>query len=72
MEPLENEPVAAAVLFGEQIDLARAFTADLAQYGEQLGLVGPVERARLWSRHILNSALLAPLLRPGRVGDVGS
>jgi 16S rRNA (guanine527-N7)-methyltransferase len=27
---------------------------------------------RLWTRHIVNSALLAPLIRPGRVGDVGS
>ncbi|TPX03329.1 16S rRNA (guanine(527)-N(7))-methyltransferase RsmG, partial [Schumannella luteola] len=32
----------------------------------------PLELPRLWSRHVLNSALLAPLLRPGRVGDVGS
>src|SRR6185312_4768580 len=53
-------------------DLARRFTADLAQYGEELGLIGPVELPRLWTRHILNSVLLAPLLRPGRVGDVGS
>ena len=70
--PLEAEPPAAAALFGDSIDLARRFTADLAQYGEELGLIGPVELPRLWSRHILNSALLAPLLRPGRVGDVGS
>ena len=27
---------------------------------------------RLWTRHILNSALLAPLIKPGRVGDIGS
>jgi 16S rRNA (guanine527-N7)-methyltransferase len=70
--PLEAEPPAAAALFGGSIETARRFTADLAQYGEELGLIGPVELPRLWSRHILNSALLAPLLRPGRVGDVGS
>jgi 16S rRNA (guanine527-N7)-methyltransferase len=69
---LEPEPAAAAALFGDSIELARRFTADLAQYGEELGLIGPVELPRLWSRHILNSALVAPLLRPGRVGDVGS
>jgi 16S rRNA (guanine527-N7)-methyltransferase len=69
---LEPEPNAAARLFGDSIDTARRFTADLAQYGEELGLIGPVELPRLWSRHVLNSALLAPLLRPGRVGDVGS
>jgi 16S rRNA (guanine527-N7)-methyltransferase len=27
---------------------------------------------RLWSRHVLNSALLAPLIKRGRVGDIGS
>ena len=69
---LEAEPPAAALLFGPSLEQARRFTADLAQYGEELGLIGPLELPRLWSRHILNSALLAPLLRPGRVGDVGS
>ena len=69
---LEAEPAAAAALFGVSIELARRYTADLARYGEELGLIGPVELPRLWTRHILNSALVAPLLRPGRVGDVGS
>ena len=68
---LEAEPAAAAALFGERIELARSYTASLAQQGETLGLIGPRELPQLWSRHILNSALLAPLLR-GRVGDVGS
>ncbi|MFC0680357.1 16S rRNA (guanine(527)-N(7))-methyltransferase RsmG [Lysobacter korlensis] len=69
---LEPEPAAATQLFGNSIELARRFTDDLARYGEELGLIGPVELPRLWSRHVLNSALLAALLRPGRVGDVGS
>ena len=69
---VESEPTYAAGLFGEHIDLARQFTADLAQYGEELGLIGPLEAERLWSRHVVNSVLVAPLLRPGRVGDVGS
>ena len=68
---LEAEPAAAAALFGERIELARSYTASLAQQGETLGLIGPRELPQLWSRHILNSALLAPLLR-GRVADVGS
>ena len=68
----EAEPSFAAGLFGDRIDLARAFTADLARYGEELGLIGPLEVERLWSRHVVNSALVAPLLRAGRVGDVGS
>jgi 16S rRNA (guanine527-N7)-methyltransferase len=69
---VEAEPSAAATLFGDRIDLARQFTADLAAHGEELGLIGPLEMARLWTRHILNSALLAPLIKPGRVGDIGS
>lgn len=68
---LESEPAAAAALFGDRIELARSFTASLAERGETLGLIGPRELPQLWSRHILNSALVAPLLR-GRVGDVGS
>ena len=72
MSELEQEPAAAATLFGDRIELARRFTADLAREGELRGLIGPLELPRLWSRHVLNSALLAPLLRPCRVGDVGS
>ena len=69
---LETEPLAAQVLFGGQIGRARQFTSDLAARGEELGLIGPLEIPRLWTRHILNSALLAPLVKPGRVGDIGS
>jgi 16S rRNA (guanine527-N7)-methyltransferase len=69
---VEQEPEAAAVLFGDRIDLAREFTQNLAQQGEERGLIGPLELPRLWSRHILNCAIVAPLLQPGRVGDVGS
>ncbi|MET0991219.1 MAG: 16S rRNA (guanine(527)-N(7))-methyltransferase RsmG [Lacisediminihabitans sp.] len=69
---LEIEPEAAQALFGDRIDLARAYTNDLARRGEELGLIGPLEIPRLWTRHILNCALLAPLVLPGRVGDIGS
>lgn len=69
---VEHEPSYAVQLFGDRIETARAFAADLATYGEQLGLIGPLEAERLWSRHVVNCALVAPLLRPGRVGDVGS
>lgn len=71
-DALEQEPAAAATLFGDRIDVARRFTNDLAARGEQLGLIGPLELPRLWTRHVVNSALMAPLLRPGRVGDIGS
>lgn len=69
---LESEPDAAADIFGARADLARRYTNDLARRGEELGLIGPLELPRLWTRHVINCALVAPLLRPGRVGDIGS
>ena len=69
---LEAEPAVAAALFGDRLDVARQYTADLARRGEELGLIGPLELPRLWTRHIINCALVAPLLRPGVTGDVGS
>jgi 16S rRNA (guanine527-N7)-methyltransferase len=69
---LEAEPAAAELLFGERLELARAYTNHLADRGEELGLIGPLELPRLWTRHVLNCALVAPLLRPGLTGDVGS
>lgn len=69
---VETEPAAAAELFGTRIDLARRFTGALAEHGEERGLIGPLELPRLWTRHVLNCALMAPLLRPGRVADIGS
>jgi 16S rRNA (guanine527-N7)-methyltransferase len=68
----EEEPSVAADLFGDRIDKARQYTNDLARRGEELGLIGPLELPRLWSRHIVNCALLAPLLKTGTTGDIGS
>ena len=69
---LEEEPPYAAGLFGDAIEVGRAFAADLARRGEELGLIGPLELPRLWTRHIVNSVLVAPLLKVGTVGDIGS
>jgi 16S rRNA (guanine527-N7)-methyltransferase len=45
----------------------------LASRGIDHGLIGPREADRLWERHILNSAAIAPLIPEGsRVVDVGS
>lgn len=71
MSAVEAEPAVAASLFGDRIELARAFTAALAREGEQRGLIGPLELPRLWTRHILNSAIAAPLFH-GSVADIGS
>ena len=68
----ESEPAAATVMFGDRLELVRAFTENLAINGEEYGLIGPLELPRLWSRHILNCGIVAPLIRPGLVGDIGS
>lgn len=68
---LELEPAVAGELFGDRIDVARAFTAALAREGEERGLIGPLELPRLWTRHILNSVIAAPLFY-GSVADIGS
>lgn len=70
---VEAEPAVAAEIAGDRITVLRQFTADLAERGELLGLIGPLEPPRIWTRHILNSAVLAPLLRQdARVADIGS
>jgi 16S rRNA (guanine527-N7)-methyltransferase len=69
---MEREPAEAKQIFGTTIERARQFAEDLGRRGEELGLIGPLEPARLWTRHIINSALVAPLLRTGLVGDIGS
>ena len=69
---IETEPAVAGVLFGDRIQVAREFATQLGERGEELGLIGPLEPPRLWSRHIVNSVLVAPLLRPGLVGDIGT
>lgn len=61
---IEPEPPVAEALCGDGLDLVRRFTADLGVRGEELGLIGPDEPRRLWTRHILNCALLAPELPP--------
>lgn len=70
---LEDEPAAVAAVFGARAELARRYVASLAADGVLRGLIGPRETGRLWSRHVLNSAVVAPLLpAAGSVVDIGS
>jgi 16S rRNA (guanine527-N7)-methyltransferase len=72
-DPVEPEPEVAQRVFGPGLPLVRRYAADLAQYGVELGLIGPLEPARLWTRHLLNCGLVAPLIPQGAtVADVGS
>ena len=69
----EAEPAFAAELFGENIEQARGYTRRLAEDSETFGLLGPRELPRIWSRHVINSGLLAELVPDAtKVVDVGS
>jgi 16S rRNA (guanine527-N7)-methyltransferase len=57
---IEPEPPAAAALCGDGIHSVRRFAQELGSRGEELGLIGPDEAPRLWTRHLLNCALVAP------------
>ena len=70
---LEKEPGEAAKVFGDTLPLARKYAELLARDGDLLGLIGPRELPKLWSRHILNSAVVAEYVVDGQtVADVGS
>ncbi|MBM9468963.1 16S rRNA (guanine(527)-N(7))-methyltransferase RsmG [Nakamurella leprariae] len=70
---VESRPEVAATVFGDRLPVAERYVAVLAGDGIVRGLIGPRERSRLWSRHVVNSALPASLLpADGRVVDVGS
>lgn len=66
-------PPAARTVFGAALPLAERYRHWLATAGVERGLVGPREADRLWERHLLNSAVLAPWLpAQGTVLDLGS
>lgn len=70
---IEQEPIAAADVFGAGIELVRRYVRALASDGMVRGLIGPRETGRLWSRHVLNSAVAQTLLVAGSdVVDIGS
>jgi 16S rRNA (guanine527-N7)-methyltransferase len=69
----EVEPAIAEAVFGIGLVQARAYAQLLIRDGDILGLLGPREMPKLWSRHILNSAVVAELVHRGEtVADVGS
>lgn len=76
---IEPEPEVAAALCGDGIERVRRYALELGSRGEELGLIGPDEAPRLWTRHLLNCALVAPELpssiNPAErisIADVGS
>lgn len=70
-DPLDGDESVMAYL-GDRYDIVRHFGELLADQGVLRGLIGPRETARMWERHLLNSAAVVPFLGEGSVGDVGS
>ena len=67
------EHSAAVKVFGDRLPLAERYVEHLATSGMERGLLGPREVPRLWSRHVLNCAVVADLIPQGsKVADVGS
>lgn len=70
---IEAVPAEAVAVFGENLVKAVSYAQALVDDSDQLGLLGPRELPKLWTRHILNSAVVAELLHSGEsVADVGS
>jgi len=66
-------PEGATETFGPALERVEQYGQLLATVGVERGLIGPREVDRLWDRHLLNSAVLAPFLpEAGRVVDLGS
>jgi 16S rRNA (guanine527-N7)-methyltransferase len=60
-------------VFGAELGRAEQYAELLAGEGVLRGLIGPREAGRLWSRHLLNSAVVVEACPPaGLVVDVGS
>lgn len=73
VELTETELKAAVAIFGDRLDLAKRYVEHLATSGTERGLIGPREVPRLWSRHVLNCAVIESEISHGsHVADVGS
>lgn len=73
VEAAPEPPAEAVAVFGAQLPLARRYADLLATTGISHGLVGPREAPRLWARHLVNCAVMHPLLPEGvTVVDIGS
>jgi 16S rRNA (guanine527-N7)-methyltransferase len=60
-------------VFASRLALAERYAELLATEGVVRGLIGPREVPRLWDRHIMNSAVVAPRVPVGAtVADVGT
>lgn len=71
--PVPEAPDAARKYLGDQFDLMSRYVGHLATSAISHGLIGPRERDSLWTRHVLNCAVVGEVIDPGSsVIDVGS
>ena len=72
-DPGAADRLVAHDLYDEAFPSISRYNDILISRGSEWGLIGPREAERTWSRHILNSAAVAPLIPRGAgVADVGS
>lgn len=72
-DALPTPPAVAADVFGDRLDLAIAYHRSLATDGSERGFIGPREVPRLWTRHILNCAVIGEAFEEGlTIADIGS
>jgi 16S rRNA (guanine527-N7)-methyltransferase len=71
--PAPDPAVVSQIVAPSRLGLLERYAGLLASEGVVRGLIGPREVPRLWDRHLLNCALLAPLVpHEARVVDIGS
>ncbi|MGB3707339.1 16S rRNA (guanine(527)-N(7))-methyltransferase RsmG [Gordonia sp. (in: high G+C Gram-positive bacteria)] len=69
----EPTPPIAAAIFGERLDLAEKYASILSEEGVLRGLIGPRELPQLWTRHLMNCAVLSEAIDEDlTVIDIGS
>jgi 16S rRNA (guanine527-N7)-methyltransferase len=69
----EPAPEVVQRLFSDRAAAAYAYVSLLTGRGVERGLLGPREGSRIWHRHVLNCAVIAPAFGLGdRVCDIGS
>jgi 16S rRNA (guanine527-N7)-methyltransferase len=72
VKPVEA-PASARARFGDATPAAERFAGWLVGPGAERGLLGPRESERIWSRHLVNCAVLEPFVPVGAsVCDLGS
>jgi len=68
----EVEPAQAKKICRSALPRLRLFVEHIVEQGDELGLIGPRELQKIWTRHVLNCALVGLKAGVGNLIDVGS